>query len=420
MNTYAGCSYFGRSTGAGALAIWTHGLNTADYVNYRDNIYQGPAFKLGSGVMVSQAIDAAKSRNLIVVGAETPSVGLAGGYTQGGGHSSVSAEYSLGADQTLEFEVVTAAGQIVKANSKQNSDLYWALSGGGAGNYGIVTSVTVRAHPSTTIGGATLTITIANTTKETFDKAVSRFFDLLPAMLDQRATVVFVLTAQALALKPFTVVNSTGEYVRDTILAPFTKELNELGIVPTTQYTTLDYHTHYDTYMGPLPWGHIGVSEYQYGGRLIPRSVVENENDELQEVLRNITGSGIVWVGSSGNFKPFKGVSNAVLPQWRDSIMTVQLLSPWDSTQWDKMAADRKRMTEEIIPLLTSVTPGAGAYMNEGDFNQPDWQETFYGTNYNKLLSIKKKWDPDFAFYSLKAVGSDAWTVSNNGRLCKA
>lgn len=395
-------------------------MNSAEYVNYRDNIYKGPAFKLGAGIMGAQAVEAAKSKNLIIVGGETPSVGLAGGYTQGGGHSSVSAQFSLAADQTLEFEVVTAAGNIVKASSKQNSDLYWALSGGGAGNYGIVTSLTVRAHPAGTIGGASLTVTIANTTKATFDKAVGRFFDLLPAMVDKGATVVFVLTSQALAIKPLTIVNSTGDYVRDTVLGPFITVLDGFGIKPTASYTTLDFVSHYETYMGPLPWGHIGVSEYQYGGRLIPRSVVEKDNESFQAALRNITASGIVAVGSSGNFKGYAGVSNAVLPQWRDSLFSMQLLSAWDPTAWDKMAAERKRMTEEVIPLLTSVTPGAGAYMNEGDFNQPDWKEAFYGKNYNKLLSIKKKWDPESVLYSLKAVGSDAWTVSNEGRLCRA
>ena len=92
-------------------------------------------------MLVSWATRSSKLRTakgLVVVTGECPTVGLAGGYTQGGGHSALSTQFGLGADQTLEFEVVTAAGKVVTASRSENSDLFWALSGGGAGNYGVV------------------------------------------------------------------------------------------------------------------------------------------------------------------------------------------------------------------------------------------------------------------------------------------
>ncbi len=58
--------------------------------------------------------------------------------------------------------------------------------------------------------------------------------------------------------------------------------------------------------------------------------------------------------------------------------------------------------------------------MNEADFQQPNWQQTFFGSNYPTLLSIKKKYDPNSLFYGLRLVGSEAWTVANNGRMCPA
>ena len=54
-------------------------------------------------------------------------VGVPGGYTQGGGHSALSTSFGLAADQTLEWEVVTAGGKLVTASRTQNADLYWAL-----------------------------------------------------------------------------------------------------------------------------------------------------------------------------------------------------------------------------------------------------------------------------------------------------
>jgi hypothetical protein len=76
-------------------------------------------------------------------------------------------------------------------------------------------------------------------------------------------------------------------------------------------------------------------------------------------------------------------------------------------------------MTYEFVPQLEAVTPGSGAYINEADFRQPNWQHDFFGANYENLLEIKNKWDPYHLFYATKAVGSEFWTVAEDGRMCK-
>lgn len=76
-------------------------------------------------------------------------------------------------------------------------------------------------------------------------------------------------------------------------------------------------------------------------------------------------------------------------------------------------------MTTVLNPALEAVTPGGGAYLNEADINQPDWQTTFYGTNYARLLSIKNRYDPDHIFWGPTAVGSERWEGSADGRLCR-
>lgn len=60
--------------------------------------------------------------------------------------------------------------------------------------------------------------------------------------------------------------------------------------------------------------------------------------------------------------------------------------------------------------------------MNEANWQQPDWQHLFYGENYEKLLSIKDKYDPQQLFYAHTAVGSDRWFQDHEkgGRLCRA
>lgn len=72
------------------------------------------------------------------------------------------------------------------------------------------------------------------------------------------------------------------------------------------------------------------------------------------------------------------------------------------------------------MPTLEELTPGSGAYLNEADPNQIGWQQAFYGNNYDNLLAIKRKYDPDHRFYAFKAVGSHSWRVTDNGRLCKS
>ena len=55
----------------------------------------------------------------------------------------------------------------------------------------------------------------------------------------------------------------------------------------------------------------------------------------------------------------------------------------------------------------------------QSDPFQPNWQETFYGSNYPRLLSIKQKYDPNSTFYALGAVGSEGWAADIGGPLCK-
>jgi FAD/FMN-containing dehydrogenase len=84
------------------------------------------------------------------------------------------------------------------------------------------------------------------------------------------------------------------------------------------------------------------------------------------------------------------------------------------------MEASQRKMTDVLMPKIEAVTPGSGSYMNEADFQQKDWQNVFYGSNYGKLKQIKDKYDPEHVFYNIKSVGSDAWTVGPDGRMCRA
>ncbi len=79
-----------------------------------------------------------------------------GGLTLGGGVGHLSRKYGLTIDNLLEADMVLADGSFVTVNAKQNTDLFWAIRGGGS-NFGIVTSFKFQAHPVKTVfGGPTL------------------------------------------------------------------------------------------------------------------------------------------------------------------------------------------------------------------------------------------------------------------------
>lgn len=131
---------------------------------------------MGTGVQAYEVYELANQYGVTVVGGEGETVGIAGGYIQGGGHSPLSSIYGLGADQVLAFQVVTADGRFLTASDDENADLFWALRGGGGSTFGVVSSVTVKTWPQ--IGATVSNFTLAtgdDISSETFWQAIRAF-----------------------------------------------------------------------------------------------------------------------------------------------------------------------------------------------------------------------------------------------------
>ena len=118
--------------------------------------YTGPAVKLGAGTTGGEAALLVGAAGYRMVTGDCPTVGVAAGYSMGGGHGLLNSVNGLAADNVLEWEVVTATGEHVVATETQNQDLYWALSGGGGGTYAVVLSMTARIYQDGQVGAATL------------------------------------------------------------------------------------------------------------------------------------------------------------------------------------------------------------------------------------------------------------------------
>ncbi|HEX2075969.1 MAG TPA: FAD-binding oxidoreductase [Geodermatophilus sp.] len=105
----------------------------------------------GGGTTWGRFNDATGASGLATTGGIISTTGI-GGLTLGGGIGYLSRGYGLSCDNLLSAEVVTAEGTVLSANEYENSDLFWALRGGG-GNFGVVTRFTYRLHPVETIYG---------------------------------------------------------------------------------------------------------------------------------------------------------------------------------------------------------------------------------------------------------------------------
>lgn len=378
---------------------------------------------MGSGTQAAAAYEAAHKLGYRVLGGTCPTVGLAGGYTQGGGHSALSSLYGMGADNVLEWEVVTANGTHTVASPSRNADLYWALSGGGGGTFAVVISMTTKMHPDDQTGGATLSFNVTSDAPDAFWEAINFLQAGVAPIVDSGAVVLFEVTNSGVLLFLTAPKQSKVEIIGH--LQYITDFLTKHRIAYKLSVTSdLSYYDHFVRYYGPLPDG-IWEVAHLIGSRLVPRSEVERNSTALTHAYRNITASGewtivIMALNVSHAVAGNAPGANSIHPAWRTALLHVIAYSPWDwAAPKPTMAGREDVLTNVIEPQLTALTPGSGTYLNEANFNQKDAQRQFFGPNLDRLRRIKKKYDVLDLFYGQTAVGSEAWSSDATGRLCR-
>lgn len=265
-----------------------------------------------------------------------------------------------------------------------------------------------------------------NVTTEAIYKILDAWHAILPSLTDAGAsTVYFAFPGHVFAIHPATFPGKTKAEVQ-VLLQPFLDTITALGISPTLEITDFPhFFEHYFHYVGPFPYGTIDTSQVT-GGRFIPRSVFEHNLTTLTSVARSIIerpGSAFSFGGftaapthaAAGN----KPADNAVLPAWRGSLLSAMVIGHWNySTPLATNLATQAAMRDVIEPALEELSPGGGSYLNEANFESPRWASNFYGEKYEKLKTIKAKYDPQHLSYARIAVGSDEWVVDDEGRLC--
>ncbi|KAF2467735.1 FAD-binding domain-containing protein [Lindgomyces ingoldianus] len=429
-----GHDFAGKSAGAAALSIWTHGLKDIQFFDsyVDDSGYKGPAFKAGAGVQAFELYKAANDHGVVVVGGEGQTVGIMGGYIQGGGHSPLSSIYGMAADHVLGVEMVTPTGEFVTANSSSNTDLFYAVRGGGGSTFGVVTSVTVKAYPDMPVSAATWNLDSSKIGKDRFWNAVRAWVDRFNDNADAGIYNYFIIapngTTVSFIMQPFFAPNKTSAQVTE-LLKPYFSRMTSLNVPFSPKITS--YKGFYPAWQAEFPLESQSDVQTAVGSRLFPRS------NFASEVGRNLSFSALKDVVDAGqsiiafNMAPTLArggnPDNAVNPAWRTSVLHAITGRRWDlkSSTTDILSV-RKALTNGTMQKWRDITPGSGSYLNEADRLEPNWQQSFWGDKYAKLLEIKKNWDKKDVFWAVNAVGSEGWVVESvdglpneNGRLCK-
>lgn len=366
-----GHDFAGKSAGAGALSIWTHHFKSiAFYSSYAGSTYTGKAFKLGSGVQASEAYAAAKEQGVTIIGGEGQTVGVAGGYIQGGGHSPLSSIYGLAADSVLAYEVVTADGRFVTASGDVNSDLYWALRGGGGSTFGVVTSVTVKAWPQIGITLSSFTFTTSDTlSTDTFWAACRAYWSHFVTFADAGAYGYFRIWNIGelyFGMTPFFAPNMTV-VEHDALLKPWLDELADLGIVLNVNATY--YDNFYDAWQVGFPIEAVGGGAGRVASRLFPRANWEDDTlmNSTFDALKNTTEYGYYTTGFNMKMDLHPdNTPNSANSHWRGSYMHALMSFLWtDGSPAEEIKALSADMTYGAMGQWRAVTPGSGSYLGE-------------------------------------------------------
>ncbi|KAH9886538.1 FAD binding domain-containing protein [Xylariomycetidae sp. FL2044] len=435
-----GHDFVGRSVGFGSLSIWTHWLKDFEFLpEFSIGEYEGMAARVGSGIESWEMFARMEEHNMTAVVAGGYTVGAYGGWMAGGGHSAMASTYGMGSDQVLSLEVVTADGRFVTADVNQNTDLFYALRGGGGSTYGIVTSAIVKVHPPTPLLMSTLAFSTggpANVTSEIFWRAFDIYHAFGLPIVDAGGTAYSNVRKSGDDSFSFTTNIEMPGLSAEQLIAfvqPLYDDLNAIGIPATN----------------PAParasnWGagNGGVGDRpgssRFGSRLFPRGNFEDPTlfARTQRAIRDAVSAGGyafhgIHLAPTRERAGYPGRDSGVNEAFRGAVLFADLFDGARlrglTAAEDRAAHARFRVYLDGIRDAAPSSGGGGSYYNECDVEEPDWQRAFFGAaNYERLRAVKREWDPWGVFYAPAAVGSEDWEVRSlgglprqDGRLCR-
>ena len=360
----------GNAVRDGALMLDLSGLKSLDVVDRRATA--------GAGLLLGE-LDAGTGAHGLATPLGVVSLTGIAGLTLGGGIGWLNGRFGLACDNLVAAEVVIADGDVVRVDDDHHADLLWGLRGGG-GNFGVVTSFEYRLHPVATVlaGGLSFEGTDLHDVLPAYDEVARSAPDELSTAAalgpgpDGRATMSVaacwcgdVDEGRDVLRRLTGIPGAVGEF--GTMAYP------DWQCVPDAGYPADRRHYWKAGFLRALPDEAVDVL-----ARLVPEMPSEYSGIGLQQMH-----------GAAARVDP-----TATAFAHRADQYDFLLLSQWPSADDDaRNVAWSRRVFDAMSPFLADAV-----YVNNLGEEGTDRVRAAYGPNYDRLVALKRAWDPDNVF----------------------
>ncbi|HSS71718.1 MAG TPA: FAD-binding oxidoreductase [Casimicrobiaceae bacterium] len=456
-----GHSYQGTSNAADSLLIWTRRMNKVTL--HERFVAKGcerksapaPAVTAEAGAMWIDLYNAVTTEGgRYVQGGGCTTVGVAG-LIQSGGFGSFSKGFGTAASGLLEAEIVTTDGSVLTVNPCTHPDLFWAIQGGGGGNWGVVTRVTLRTHDLPEFFGAAWG-KIKAQSDDAFRKLIGRFIGFYAENLfnphwgeqvsvGEDNTLKISMVCQALdkqqlkqVWQPFFdwVAASPNDFSVADKLGAGASAARDWWAVEGNGSMIRDTREGAPKYHG---WwqgdqDQVGAFLHGYDSLWLPSSLLQPERlSRLTEALFDASrhkGVGLHFNKGLAGATPdaiARARQTATNPTVVDAF-ALAIIAGGERPSYPGLArppmdldAARKGAHEidSATAELRKIAPDAGSYVSESNYFNRAWQTAYWGGNYPKLRAVKKKYDPDGLFFVHNGVGSEEWSADGFTRVAQ-
>jgi FAD/FMN-containing dehydrogenase len=357
---------------------------------------------VGGGTRLGEIYESLVEQDLTIPAGSCPSVGIAG-LTLGGGLGIIGRKYGLTSDHLLGAQIVLADGRLLTCDERHHEDLFWALRGAGPGNFGVVTSFTFRTIPAPAATNFRLAWPLSEAA--TLIDAWQSWAP--PGPEELAASLVIGAGAQVdepSSVEVFGVMLGTEsdaaelveELVDRTKSDPDSAFLKHMSFPETTRYWA--DRAARDRVEGEPPGGELR------GYRVIKSEFFKRplSTDVIEALLENFRRDRVAGQSRELDFSPWGGGYNRMSPDATAFVHRDDLYWLKHATEVDPEASSaQKEAAHEWVTRSWRTVHRWGTGRVFPNFPDPDlenWARAYYGSNVDRLLSVKGRYDPGNLF----------------------
>jgi hypothetical protein len=376
-----GHSYEGFSQSSGVV-IDTRLMNqvTVDKAN--------KTMTVGAGAALGNIYNKIGAAGFAFPGGSCATVGIAG-LTLGGGFGFLARPFGLACDSLQWAELVDAGGEIIEADAQQNTDLFWALRGGGGGSFGAVTRMRFKVYPLTHVVRISATWFLPQARAVKLMQAWQAWAPTAPATI----TTVMVISRGgngSIALKCIGQSTGSADEVK--------RELRHLTDVAATQPTIVPMSFLQAATGGKSSWTYPSILQ-KAKSDYVQTPLTENGIATLFGEILKFPAVGAIcdaYGGAIGNVAD----DASAFAHRSGTLYSIQYFTNW--TTAGQAAAGVARIRALYAAMRPHVS--GAAYVNYCDLDLPDYAQAYWGQNLARLRQIKSAVDPDNVFRHAQSV----------------